>query len=137
MENNFTPVGLINCSRQIYKNNEHVLIKCQDGTSDKFWAAIPDEGNYIIIWGRNGKTPQKSQIVSKYVAQDRLEEKLRKGYDFCFSNELLYHFENNPKWFTKVVGSPQFNSAVKAQQLQLDLQSKNKMTNERKQKLKI
>ncbi len=137
MENDFTPIGLTNCSRQLYQNNEHVLIKFTEGTSDKFWAAIPDEGGYIVMWGKNGKPPQGSQFVSKYDAQDRLDEKIGKGYEFCRNNELLYTFETNPKWFAKVKGSPKFTSAVKAQQLQIDLQSKNTTSNERKQKIKI
>lgn len=136
MENDFTPIGLTNCSRQLYQDNEHVLIKFTEGTSDKFWAAIPDEGNYIVMWGKNGKSPQGSQVINKWEAQDRLAEKVRSGYEFCRSNELLYTFQTNPKWFAKVKGSPKFTSAVKAQQLQIDLQIKANKP-EKKQKLKI
>jgi predicted DNA-binding WGR domain protein len=124
MENNFIPEGLLNCSRQLYSPDEHVLLKCQEGTSDKFWAAIPDKGDYIITWGRNGKKPNQSQIISKWEAQNRLAEKLNKGYDYCRQNELLQHFKNNPSWFAKVKGSPEFNASIQAYALSISLENK-------------
>lgn len=137
MEDRFIPQGLLNCSRNLYSPDEHVLLKCIDGASDKFWCAIPDNGSYIITWGRNGRNPSKSQVISKWEAQNRLDEKLNKGYSYCNQNELLHHFKNNPKWFAKVDGSPEFNASVKAYALSIELANKSTSNKPKTSKMKI
>lgn len=128
------PQGLTYCSKSLFAPDEHVLLKYTDGTSDKFWAAIPDNGSYIITWGRNGRKPSQSQVVAKWEAQRRLDEKLNKGYDYCSQNELLQYCLTDPKWFTKVDGSAEFNSAIRAQILNLELSKEPK---QKRTKLKI
>lgn len=106
--------------------------------SNKFWGAIPDgKTNCIIIWGKNGYQPQKSQVIDFYSAETRMREKLNKGYKLIKINKLKNAFEEDPKWFAKVQGSEEFNAIIKASILAKSLDKDLSKPTALKSKLKI
>ena len=105
--------------------------------SNKFWGAISDGNDCIIIWGKNGYQPQKSQVISCYSAEERMREKIGKGYKIVKTNKLLKAFEEDPKWFGKIVGSDEFNAIIKASILAKSLDKDLSKPTAFKSKLKI
>ena len=76
------------------------LLECRDGTADKFWGALEDDGDYIIFWGRNGRRPQQSQRLSEPDACARIRDKLAQGYAPSLNPEKIQEaFFQAPEWF--------------------------------------
>lgn len=91
----------------------YVLLECVEGTSNKFWAAVPDGNEVLTMWGRNGKPPQNSARISRYEAQLKIRSKL-KEYSLVKENKLLLAFNEAPEWFEKVKGSSLFMDTIHA-----------------------
>jgi predicted DNA-binding WGR domain protein len=83
--------------------------------SNKFWASIPDGKHHcVVFWGKNGKPPQGSQLISWSDANIRFQEKINKGYEIVKDNILLNTYKTTPEWFQKIKGSKEFIAAVNA-----------------------
>lgn len=125
MKEKYIPKGLLKSFNNLDGDN-NVFLKLVDQKSDKFWAAFEDDGKYLIIWGKNDKTPYQSQRIFKIEAETRLKEKIRKGYMFSPGNPLLYYFQNKPEWFSKLDTSDSFKKSILAYKMdnQLDDQPK-------------
>lgn len=135
------PIGLKNniTDKYLSLKNKCILLEYvnENENSNKFWGAISDGNNCIVIWGKNGYQPQKSQIISCYLAEERMREKIGKGYKIVKTNKLLKAFEEDPKWFGKIEGSDEFNAIIKASILAKSLDKDLSKPTAFKSKLKI
>lgn len=101
-----------------------VLLEYKGEGSDKFYGAFPDEGGWVVFWGRNGKRPQQSQRVDRWEAQRRVEEKLAKGYSASGTPQRLTNaFLSAPEWFGNIRDlSPHFTSLMERAAMMLNIQ---------------
>lgn len=114
----FIPNGIINVASRPPIGAKCVFLKFVDQKSDKFWAAFPDGDAYLVVWGKNNRSPHQSQrVVDEYEINRRFEEKLHKGYFLANGNPLLYFFQNNHSWFSKLDVSAGFANAILAHKL--------------------
>lgn len=89
----------------------YYLTYTSDG-SNKYWGALPDSGQYIIVWGAIGR-PCQSQKVSPTIFRQRLNEKKAKGYTLA-NHDAPYNswLENPNKYFGRLNLSSNLLSAI-------------------------